>query len=107
MTKHTRAALVAIMQGDPELDTATIEAALDVLDGKTAAGIAPAVSTIDRGLTRRQVAEILCCSTHTVTHYAKRGKIRPIALGADGKRARLYSAESVRNFMQANKGAAV
>lgn len=56
--------------------------------------------TIDRTLTRAQVAEILGCSTKTVTTYAKRGLIRPYRNGTQGVRARGYSAESVRALQE-------
>lgn len=101
---HTKTAVEAILRGDPSLSGSVIDAALAVLDGKTAAGVALDMGELDRSLSRQQVAEILHCTPHTVTDYARKGLIRPFRFGARGTRAAGYSAQSVRELMERKRG---
>ena len=103
--EHTRKAVEAILAADPSITKGQAKAALDVLTGRTAAGLAVDAPT-DRALTRRQVAEILGVKPHTVSDYARDGKIKAFRFGDKGKRAAGYSAESVKRFM-ARSGKAV
>ncbi len=82
--------------------TATDEqrtAALDALKGRTAAAQGKA-APLDRILSRDEVADILKCSTKSVTRYGKKGIIRPIYFGAKGKKSLGYSESSVRAALE-------
>lgn len=105
MMQSTKAAVMAILRTDPSITREQANAALDALEGRTAAGLAVDAPT-DRALTRRQVAEILGVKPHTVSDYARDGKIKAFRFGDKGKRAAGYSAESVKRFM-ARSGKAV
>ncbi len=83
----------------PEATAPQISAALDALAGKTAAGLAVEVPH-DRALTRRQVAELLGVSPHTVSAYARRGLIKAFRLGRQAKLAVGYSSASVRALLE-------
>lgn len=104
MNATTKAVLNATLAGDASVSPAERVAVFNILEGKTAAAYTnPA--PIDRALTRDQVAEILQCSTKTVSRYATRGIIRPICLGAKGCRASNgYSEASVRAALRRMNG---
>ena len=99
MMQSTKTAVAAILRTDPSITREQAAAALDALEGRTAAGIAVQAPT-DRALSRRQVAEILGVKPHTVSDYARDGKIQALRYGDKGKRASGYSAESVRRLME-------
>ena len=103
MLNSTRAAVKAVCMADPSITGPQIDAALDALDGRTAAGIAVPLP-VDRAISRRQAAEILGVRPHTISDYCRRGLIRPIRLGAQGKIACGYSLESIRALMEGRAG---
>lgn len=105
MMQSTKTAVVAILRADPSITRERANAALDALEGRTAAGIAVDAPT-DRALTRRQAAEILGLKPHTVSDYARKGLIKAFRFGANGKRASGYSAESVRKLLARGKAVA-
>ena len=106
MMQSTKTAVVAILRADPSITREQANAALDALEGRTAAGVAVDAPT-DRALTRRQAAEILGLKPHTVSDYARDGKIKAFRFGDKGKRAAGYSAESVRALLERGSGKAV
>jgi len=82
---------------DPTLTADRQAAALDALEGRGAA-TAEGAEDADRDwvMTRSEVAARFKCSPKTVSRYAERGIIRPIRLGAKGRRASNgYSGKSV------------
>ena len=98
MRAATRAAICALLITDPSITAERrnmIELALDGRDG----GGESAPELNDRVLKRSEVAKMLNVTCRTVTHYAKRGLIRPLRFGADGARAVGYSERSVRALM--------
>ena len=97
--------MLAILRADPSMTNETIRAGLSALRGETAAGIAVDVPT-DRALTREQVAEILGVKPHTVSDYARKGIIKAFRFGAKGRKAKGYSAESVRALLERGKAVA-
>ena len=106
MMQSTKTAVVAILRADPSITREQANAALDALEGRTAAGLAVDAPT-DRALTRRQVAEMLGVSPDTVTRYANAGLIKALCFGAKGKVTSRYSAESVRALLERGSGKAV
>lgn len=99
MLNSTKTAVAAILQTDPSITREQIKAALNVLNGRTSAGLAVDAPT-DRSLTRQQTAEILGVKPHTVSDYARKGLIRAFRFGKQGKLASGYSAESVRALLE-------
>lgn len=105
MMPTTRTAVLAILRTDPSITKEQANAALDALEGRTAAGVAVDAPT-DRALTRRQAAEILGVKPHTVSDYARKGLIKAFRFGAKRKLASGYSAESVRKLLERGKAVA-
>ena len=105
MMHSTKTAVLAIVRTDPSITREQANAALDALEGRTAAGLAVDAPT-DRALTRRQVAEMLGVCTDTVTRYANAGLIKAFRFGVKGKLASGYSAESVRKLLERGKAVA-
>ncbi len=101
----TKAAVLAIVRADPSITREQAKAAMDALEGRTAAGVAVDAPT-DRALTRRQVAEIMGVDRATVSRYARMGLIKAFRFGAKGKLASGYSAESVRELLERGKAVA-
>jgi hypothetical protein len=106
MMQSTKKAVLAIVKADPSITREQANAALDALEGRTAAGLAVDAPT-DRALTRRQVSEILGVKPATVTMYVRNGEIKAFHFGGKGKRAAGYSAESVRALLERGSGKAV
>ena len=105
MMQSTKTAVVAILRADPSITREEANAALDALEGRTAAGVAVDAPT-DRVLTRRQVAEIMGVDRATVSRYARKGLIKAFRFGEKGKLAKGYSAESVRALLERGKAVA-
>ena len=105
MMQSTKTAVLAIIRTDPSITREQANAALDALEGRTAAGVAVDAPT-DRALTRRQVAEIMGVDRATVSRYARKGLIKAFRFGAKGKLASGYSAESVRKLLERGKAVA-
>jgi len=104
MNATTRSILTATLKGDASVSPQEITAVFNILEGKTAAAYTNQ-APLDRALSRSQVAEILGCCEKTVSTYAVRGIIRPIKLGAKGRRASNgYSESSVREAMRRMSG---
>ena len=101
----TKAAVLAIVRADPSITREQAKAAMDALEGRTAAGLAVDAPT-DRALTRKQVAEMLGVKPATVTAYARKGIVKAFRFGAKGKLASGYSAESVRRLLERGKAVA-
>lgn len=106
MMQSTKTAVLAIVRIDPSITREQANAAMDALEGRTAAGLAVDAPT-DRALTRRQVAEMLGVSPDTVTRYANAGLIKAFRFGEKGRLASGYSAESVRALLERGSGKAV
>ncbi len=105
MMQSTKTAVAAILRTDPSITREQANAALDALEGRTAAGLAVDAPT-DRALSRRQVAEMLGVCPDTVTRYAHAGLRKEFRFGAKGKVARGYSAKSVRALLERGKAVA-
>ncbi len=105
MMLTTRKAVQAILRTDPSITKEQANAALDALEGRTAAGLAVDAPT-DRALTRQQAADILGVTPHTVSEYARKGLIKAFRFGEKGKIASGYSAESVRALLKHGKAVA-
>ena len=105
MMDTIKAATLALWNSDPSITKEQKKAALDALSGRTAAGLAVDTPT-DRALTRRQVAEILGVTPHTVSAYVRKGLIKAFRFGEMGRLAKGYSAESVRALMERGKALA-
>jgi len=96
--------LVELFNLDPTITIDEKAAVFDILEKKNAA-IYTDQTPLDRTLSREQVAQILGCSTKSVSNYAKRGIIRAICLGAKGERASNgYSEKSVREALRRMSG---
>jgi len=96
MNAATRNAVVTLLRADPTVRPETIQPAINLLDGRTELPTDKQREPIDRVLTRRQVAELLQCSTKTVTTYAKMNLLRRVGLKG---RAHGISEASVRAFL--------
>ena len=105
MMEHTKKAVEAILAADPSITKGQAKAALDVLTGRTASGLAVDAPT-DRALTRRQAAEILGVKPHTVSDYVRKGLIKAFRFGDKGRLASGYSAQSVRELLERGKAVA-
>lgn len=85
---------------------ATIDGALaamfDELNGKGTRSITDA-RPLDRALTPAQTGDIIGRTTKTVRELVKRGRLRGIYGGADGKRLTGISEQSVRDFISGAK----
>ena len=78
-------------------------AALDALQGRTAAGLASG-APIPRILSAEAVAELTGLDKRSLRSYASKGKLRRAYFGGEGKRAKGYTEESVRAFIAAAAG---
>lgn len=101
---NTRTIVTAALAADSSVTQAMANAALRILEGKTADGLTNQ-EPMDRVLTRQQVAEILHKNPRTVSVYARQGRIRRIIGGTLGKRASGYSEESVRAYLKGQAAA--
>lgn len=104
MLSSTKTAVTAILQADPSLKEATIATALSVLEDNPPAQMT--VAETDRVLSRKEVAEILQCSPHTVSTYGRRGLIRRILGGVGAERATGYSERSVMALVKGERAVA-
>ena len=94
MTEQTRAILTPVLDGDRSISADERAAVFDILEGRDRATAKDADR--DWVMTRSEVAARFKCSPKTVSRYAERGIIRPIRLGAKGRRASNgYSGKSV------------
>ena len=96
MREATREAITALLRADLTCTRSEREAIAAALSGKPAQAQAP----MDRVLSRAEAARILGVRPHTVTDYARQGRIRPIRCGRKGARAIGYSAASVQALME-------
>ena len=104
MNATTKAVVSATLEGDASVSPQERVAVFNILEGKTAAAYTNP-EPLDRTLTREQVAEILHCSTRTVSRYAHTGIIRPVMLGKNRRRASNgYSEASVRAALRRMNG---
>lgn len=101
MRDTTKAAITALLAADLTCTKAEREAIAAALAGKPAP--AQAQAPMDRVLSRAEAARILGVRPHTVTDYARQGRIRPIRCGRKGARAVGYSAASVQALIGGSK----
>ena len=94
MRDTTREAILALIRADLTCTRQEREAIAAALSGKPVA--TQAAQPMDRVLSRAEVAKILNIKMHTVTDYARLGRIRPIRCGRKAARAMGYSAASVQ-----------
>ncbi len=95
MTDQTKAILATVIDGDKSVSADERAAVFDILEGRSRATAADGKDR-DWVMTRAEVAERFKCSPKSVSRYAQRGIIRPIRLGAKGRRASIgYSGKSV------------
>lgn len=80
-------------------------AALDALQGRTAAGLTSG-EPIPRILSAEAVAELTGLDKRSLRSYAAKGQLQRAYFGGEGKRAKGYTEESVRRFISAAGGAA-
>lgn len=92
------AALAAATAADPNITKEQAQAAIAVLDGATAAGLADP-TPIGRILSPQAVAELTNLTTRSLRSYARRGEIKRAYLGS-GKRCWGYTEASVRDFLK-------
>ena len=94
------AALTAAATVDPTITAELQQAALDTLDGVTAAGLTNP-EPMPRILNADTVAELTGLDKRSLRTYAAKGQLRRAYFGGDGKRAKGYTEESVRAFIAA------
>jgi hypothetical protein len=97
MNEKTEAAIRAILKTDPDYNAIVADTALQVLKGRSAAGL-KAVEKFDEVLSREKVAEILNVSVRTVDNYVRRGELRKVR-GLTMKRSLGISAISLKDFL--------
>ena len=95
MKRATESAARALYKSDETINPKLIDPSLDVLKGKTAAGMIIG-RKLDPVLSRRKVAEILSRSTKSVDRYCREGRLERV-LGSGGKAIGIR-ASSVRKF---------
>ena len=99
MKAQTRAILTPVLDGDDSITATERAAVFDILERR--AGAAKTECDRDRVISRAEVARLLNCSPKTISRYAARGIIRPIRLGAMGRRASSgYSLKSVEALIE-------
>ena len=94
MRDTTREAILAIVRADLTTTKAEREAIAAALSGKPAQ--AQAQAPMDRVLSRQEAARLLNVRPHTITDYARAGRIRAVRCGRKAARAVGYSAASVQ-----------
>ena len=92
------AALAAATAADPNITKEQAQAAIAVLDGATAAGLADP-TPIGRILSPQAVAELTNLTTRSLRSYARRGDIKRAYLSGN-KRGWGYWESSVRDFQK-------
>ena len=100
MLDTTRRAAAAIFAADPTMTDAERKARL-------APNFAPMNDKpFDQILTPQQAVKILGRDRHTLANWAKRGLLRAVRTGRDGKRITGYAASSVHEFLAGGAAAA-
>ena len=97
MNDKLEEAVRAVLKLDPEYDPLKADAAIQVLKGKTIAGMRE-VEKFDHVMKRREVADLLRVDVHTIDAYVRQKKLRRIP--ATG-RAIGISAISVKEYQTA------
>ena len=98
MRSATKDAILALLAADLTATKAEREAIAAALAGKPAP--AQTQAPMDRVLSRQEAARILGVQPHTITDYARQGRIRAVRCGRKGARAVGYSAASVQALME-------
>ena len=98
MLAHVETAIRALIAADPSITPEMADEAMAALRGESVASVAVAMPS-DRALSRTQVAAILGVKPHTVSDYARQGKIVAFRFGSSKRKAMGYSAESVKRLM--------
>ena len=96
MRGTTKDAILALLRADLTATRQEREAIAAALEGKPAQTQAP----MDRVLSRAEAAEILHVKAHTITDYARQGRIRAVRCGRKGARAVGYSAASIAALLE-------
>ena len=99
MRDPPKAATTALLRADLTATRQEREAIAAALSGKPAQTQAP----MDRVLSRQEAAEILHVRVHTITDYARQGRIRAVRCGRKGARAVGYSAASIAALLEGSK----
>lgn len=96
MNEKVENAVRSVLKLDPEFDAIRADAAINVLKGRSIAGMRE-VEKIDHVMSRQEVASALKKDVHVVDALARRGLLRKIP--GTGKRAFGISAVSLRDYM--------
>ena len=97
MLKTTTDAIRAICAADPSINTAQVNSAIAALNG------APVeTEPFDQILTPVVAGKLLGRDRHTLANWEKRGLLRAVRTGKDGKRITGYTASSVRALLAGN-----
>lgn len=92
-------AVRSVLKLDPDFDPVKADAAIDVLKGRSLAGVRQ-VDKLDRVLKRKEVArDFLHCDVHHVDLLVRQGHLRRIPPNA--KRALGISMRSVKEYQEA------
>lgn len=97
MNEKVENAVRSVLKLDPEFDAMRADAAINVLKGRTVAGMRK-VEKIDHVMSRQEVASALGKNVHVVDKLARDGLLRRIP--GTGKRAFGISAVSFKEYME-------
>lgn len=96
MNDKMETAVRSVLKLDPEYDAIRTDAAIQVLKGKSVAGMRK-VEKLDHVMKRKAVAELLEIDIHTVDAFVRQGKLRRIPPTG---RALGISAVSVKEYQE-------
>ena len=96
MNEKVETAVRSVLKLDPEYDAIRTDAAIQVLTGKTVAGMRK-VEKFDHVMKRREVADLLKIDIHTVDAFVRQKKLRRIP---EKGRALGISAVSVKEYQE-------
>lgn len=97
MNDKMETAVRSVLKLDPEYDANRTDAAIQVLKGRSVAGMRK-VEKFDHVMKRKEVADLLEIDVHTVDALVRRGALRRIPPKA--KRALGISAVSVKEYQE-------
>lgn len=102
MIQNTKSIIEAVIKGDPTISSDLATAALDILSGKVDLHTMDRPASMDRVLSRKEVARITGLSLPMVDVYGRRGVFRRVVFPG-ASRCSGYSAESIRAAMSHDK----
>ena len=102
MRQATIDALIGVARADATMTADEVAGLRSYLCGETSVGLA-SPTPLGRVVTHRAAAELLAVSTRTLQLYARRGWLRPVFLGARGKRSIGYTESSIRAALEGRR----